>query len=413
MTGRVLKSFLIGLGYDTKGLEAGETKFKSSIGGVKSSALTVSAALIGAFAMAATSVAATASEVDQLNLRTQNMRTSTNAVYNFGSAVKLMGGNASEAVDALTRFEEIQNDLRLKGDAGPVGDLAMAGIDVSSLYATNTGEEFARALAEMLPNLDEGQRAVVQSSLGLSDATFRSLAGGIDALDASLAKANALTGNIDQLTEDSRKLQESTATLGLAVDGARNELANKFLPAMVGASGAAADFAVAIGDFTAGRNPTGRTFEESGVIGVLGREAEKAGVGGAGLRAAGSALEKSDEIDLLEMAIPGYKQAEELYNFLFNQPEPVTSVEAGSGRIIRDRSALDAMPPIDSASREEDRQASAEALAGALSRTPIKVENQVSMTVQLDGQALEAKITDVNERQAFQTLEDMQSTTER
>lgn len=424
MAARVLKSFLIGLGYDTKGLEEGESKFKSSIGGVKSNALTMSAALVGAFALAATSVAATANEVDQLNLRTQNMRTSTNTVYDFGNALKLAGGEASEAVDALARFEEIQNNLRLKGDAGPITDLAQAGIDVSTLYGTQTGEEFARALAGMLPNLDEGQRAVAQEALGLSDATFRALAGGVDALDASLEKARGLTGNIEQLSEDSRKLRESSATLGLAVEGARNELANNFLPAMVGATGAAAGFAMTVSDFIAARNDTGKAFEQSGATGVLAVQAEKAGAeaGGAALRVAGTALEKSEEIGLAEMIIPGYKQAQELYDFLFNQPAPVTSVEAGSGRIIRDlpgdpltmnsRSASDSMPPADS-SREDERKASAEALAGALSRSPIKVENTTNMTVQLDGAALEAKIIDVTESQAYQALEDFQSTTER
>lgn len=407
---RTLKNFLIGLGYDTKGLEAGEEKFKSSIGGVKSSALTTSAALIGAFALAATSVAATASEVDNLNLRTQNMRTATDTVYNFGNAVRLAGGDAAEAVDALTRFEEIQNNLRLRGDAGPVADLALAGIDVSSLYQTQTGEEFARALSAMLPSLDEGQRALVQSSLGLSDATFRSLAGGIDALDASLAKAEALTGNIDQLSEDSRKLRESTATLGLAVDGAQNELANKFLPAMVGATGAAADFAMTVSDFVGARNPTGQAFQQSGATGVIAVQAEKLGAeqGGAALRATGAVLENAEDVGLLEMAIPGYKQARELYNFLFSD-SPSQQSEVYSGMI--DRSAGDSISP--SQLREEERKAGADALASALSRTPMKVDNAISMTVQLDGQAIDARIIDVTEQQAYQTMEDMQSTTER
>lgn len=392
---RVLKNFLIGLGYDTKGLEAGENKFKSSIGGVKSSALTTSAALIGAFALAATSVAATANEVDNLALRTQNMRTATDTVYNFGNAIRLAGGDAAEAVDALQRFEEIQNNLRLRGDAGPVADLAMAGIDVSSLYQTQTGEEFARALSAMLPGLDEGQRALVQESLGLSDATFRSLAGGVETLDAALAKASALTGNVEQLAEDSRKLRESTATLSLAVDGARNELANKFLPAMVGATGAAADFAMTVSDFVGGRNPTGQAFQQSGAAGVLAVQAERYGAveGGAALRTTGAILENAEDVGLLEMAIPGYRQARSLYESLFGG------------------SAADSVAPTQS--RDEERQASAEALAGALSRAPLKVDNSISLNVQLDGQAIDARIIDVTEQQAFQTLEDMQSTTER
>lgn len=409
---RVLKSFLIGLGYDTKGLEEGEKKFKGSIGGVKSTAVTTSAALIGAFALAATSVAATASEVDQLALRTQNLRTSTQTVYNFGNAIRLMGGDAADAVSALSRFEEIQNNLRLRGNAGPIADLAMAGIDVSSLYQTQTGEEFARALAGMLPGLDEGQRSIVQESLGLSDAAFRSLAGGVEALDASLQKAQGLTGNVDQLVEDSRKLRESTTTLGLAVDGARNELANKFLPAMVGATGAAADFAVKLGDFVAGRSEQGRAFEQAGALGVIAVEAEKAGVtdGAAALRMTGGILENADEVSLLESAIPGYKQAAQLYEFLFGDASSGQS-QVYSGAIDRSRSAGDSMAPSQSA--DQARQANADALAGALSRAPLKVDNSINLSVQLDGSALDARIIDVSEQQSYQALEDMRTTTDR
>ncbi|WP_340052099.1 hypothetical protein [Pseudomonas proteolytica] len=78
----------------------------------------------------------------------------------------------------------------------------------------------------------------------------------------------------------------------------------------------------------------------------------------------------------------------------------------------RDRSASDSLPPGGSTAAEE-RQASADALAGALSRAPIKVENQQSFTLQIDGQALETKITQVNERQNYETLGDLKTTTER
>ncbi|MNF85779.1 hypothetical protein D3C85_1319910 [compost metagenome] len=79
----------------------------------------------------------------------------------------------------------------------------------------------------------------------------------------------------------------------------------------------------------------------------------------------------------------------------------------------RDRSAADSMPPAINSTADEDRQASAEAIAGALSRAPIKVENQLGITLQLDGQALESKIMQVNERQNHEALGDFTATTER
>lgn len=242
MASKVLKSFLIGIGYDTKALEAGDKKINASLNGIKSGALGISASLVGAFGAAAGAIVGVAGKVDKLAMSTQNLRTSMNTVYSFGSAVKLMGGEASEALDALKGFEEIQNNLRLKGEAGPINDLAMAGIDVSSLYETNTGEEFMRALSSMIPKLDEGQRSVVQGSLGLSDGVFRSLAGGVDQLDTTMKRASALTGSVDQLTENARNLADNSAQFGLIIEGIKNELADKFLPSLVGASNAVNSF---------------------------------------------------------------------------------------------------------------------------------------------------------------------------
>lgn len=79
----------------------------------------------------------------------------------------------------------------------------------------------------------------------------------------------------------------------------------------------------------------------------------------------------------------------------------------------RDRSASDSMPPTSGTTPDEDRQASAEALAGVLARTPISVKNQLGITIELDGQALETKINQVNERQNYETLGDLKTTTER
>lgn len=62
-------------------------------------------------------------------------------------------------------------------------------------------------------------------------------------------------------------------------------------------------------------------------------------------------------------------------------------------------------------SAAEERQAAADAVAGALSKSPIKVQSTVN--VNLDGQALEAKITEVNERSAHSTLDDLSTTTAR
>lgn len=425
---RVLKSFLIGLGYDTKGLEEGEKKFKGSIGGVKSTAVTTSAALIGAFALAATSVAATASEVDQLALRTQNLRTSTQTVYNYGNAIRLMGGNADEAVDALKRFEQIQNDLRIKGQAGPINELAMAGIDVTSLYGTQTGEEFAQALAGMLPGLDEGQRSVVQESLGLSDATFRTLAGGIDGLNKALQDAQSFTGNIEQLTEGSRQLRENQSEFSLILEGISNELAEKFLPSLTGASDSVNLFLKSIrGEVSGAIDYAAENATATGVIGgsaaaaLIGSGASKLGlktIGGAVSRAGtagvaiGVAAVASDLLNQSLMDnVPGYSNAARSFDEWLMGVTGLERIPSPMELLFGGNSASGSVAPSPSA--EEQRQANADAIAGALSRAPLKVDNSINLSVQLDGSALDARIIDVSEQQSYQALEDMRTTTDR
>lgn len=584
MASKVLKSFLIGIGWDTRALEEGDKKISASLGSIKSGALGISAALVGAFGFAASAVVGVSDRVDKLAMSTQNLRTSMNTVYSFGSAVKLMGGEASEALDALKGFEEIQNNLRLKGEAGPINDLAMAGIDVSSLYETNTGEEFMRALSSMIPKLDEGQRSVVQGSLGLSDGVFRSLAGGVDQLDTTMKRASALTGSVDQLTENARNLADNSAQFGLIVEGIKNELADKFLPSLVGASNAVNSFlkeyrpevskaidyasdnpeATAVLGGSATATLIGATLAKFG-LGTIGGAIGSAGA--VGVSVSGSAVGANLLNRAMDENVPGYSGASREFDDLLKRvtglerikgplelmfgggpgvataPAPVSerrdissiapapgpapvaqgkevahykeipapnvdglvaaihaaklnvsnpatesadisesistppagaqtgtknykdipspqvddlvramqearasvnqSIEAAdrqridnspSGVIDRaegyvppaveyrpsqpeiiygERSASDVVPPTSASTPDEDRKASAEALAGALSRAPIKVQSQIGLTLQIDGQALDNRITNVTERQNYEALGDLRTTTER
>lgn len=484
MASKVLKSFLIGIGYDTKALEAGDKKIGASLNGIKSNALGISAALVGAFGAGASAIVSVAGRVDKLAMSTQNLRTSQAAVYNYGNALKIMGGDAADAVETLAHFEEIQNNLRLKGDAGPINDLATAGIDVSSLYKTNTGEEFMRALADMIPKLDEGQRAQVQSSLGLSDGVFRSLAGGVEKLDETMKRANTITGDIDQLTENSRKLRENSAEFSLILEGVSNELSEKFMKSLIGAGSALNNFLKdhrdSISDVIdyASDNPAATAaLGTSSVAAVVGATLAKLGLGSlgglisksgaAGVAVTGGAIGSNLLNRSLNEYVPGYGNAslgfDELLKsatgldrikgpmeFMFggdgNPTQTPSSIgheepEEYTGKIVRSqeaidyldsrdgvapmtgrededsvlgrRSVADSMPPVSGTTPDEDRQASAEALAGVLARAPINVKNQLDVTLELDGQALETKINQVNERQNYETLDDLKTTTER
>lgn len=431
MSTRVLKAFLLGIGWDTSNLEQGNKKITESLSNVRASSLGVSAAMLGAFAGVAANVAATANRVDNLAASSQNLRTGINTVYGFGNAIRLMGGEASEAVDTLKNFEEIQNNLRLKGQAGPLNDLRLAGIDTTKLSQTQTGEEFMRVLSDMLPGLDKGQRAVVQGTLGLSDATFRTLVNGFDSLSFAMDKADNLTGHIDGLVDNSRRFKEATATLSLSVEGVTNELADKFLPSLTGFSDWASgwisehrtDISGAIDTLSnnAGATATAGTSAAATLVGSLLQRLGLSTVGGAisktgtvGLAVSGGALGASALNQSLDSNFPLYRSASRGFDDMLKGITGLDRIPGPSELLFGGYSASGSQPVSAPVHAEDDGVVrlpaqNMDALAAAIQRAKLNVQ----LGVQLDGRAIEAKIVEVNQRQNYDSMNEIQSSTER
>jgi hypothetical protein len=428
MAGRMLTSFLVGIGFDTSGIDAGVRNVDRGMGEVKGSALKISAALVGAFGAAAASVVKTAGEVDQLALKTANMRTSTQFVYNYGNALKSLGGDAADAVAVVGTIEEALNNLRLKGNLGSLQDLGLAGIDTSQLLGAANADEFLRLLSEQMPGLDMGQRGLVQQTMGLSDAALKSLVSGPAAFDDAMKRAESLTGSIEGLTENSRRLMEESARFGQIIEGITNKLAEEFLPSIIGVSGRINSFLMEHRD-TIGAGIE-YAADNSAAVSALGAGASAsllgAGASKLGMRAVGGAVSKAGTAG---MAVAGGAMGADLLNsYLTDNVSWYGKAAAGFDSMLEDVLGVDRiMSPSEllfggyepaneniatsQVSREERERSQAQVLANAISRAPIVVQN--SMNVQLDGQALEAKITEVTERQAAQAVEDISSTTAR
>ncbi|MCK8669194.1 hypothetical protein M1M11_30400 [Pseudomonas azerbaijanoccidens] len=470
MASKVLKSFLIGIGYDTKALEAGDKKINASLNGIKSNTLGISAALVGAFGAGAGVIANTASRIDRLAAATQNMRTPINTVYNFGNAVEAMGGQASEALDALKRFEEFQNNFNMNGQDGSIDSLAKAGIDVSALAATRSGDamDFARELERQYQGLNEGQRAQVQDALGLSNGVSRLLGEG--KTEARMALSSSNTGSIDQMTESARRFAESNAELSQKFEGLANELTDKFLPSLIGASEWTNKFLsehrgdISKGIDYAADNPGATTAllasSVSSLLGPIitklgltsiGSLATKGGVGG--VVVTGSAIGSNLFNQGLDKYVPGYRGvSQELDDLLKDvtglesipgpldlmsgripgfadrpesaappedsHPGTYTSFPPGAAMhrvdtIYGGRSAVDIMPPQSGVSDDykEVSPQSSDDLVRAIQRAKVNVNN--NLTIQLDGRELDARIIQVNERQNYEAAEDFKPTTER
>lgn len=462
MASKVLKSFLIGIGYDTKALEAGDKKINASLQGIKSNTLGISAGLVGAFGAGAGVIANTASRIDRLAAATQNMRTPMNTVYNFGNAVEAMGGQASEALDTLKRLEEFQNNFKLNGQDGSIDSLAKAGIDTGALARTaDSGDsmDVYRELERQYQGLNEGQRAQVQATLGFSNGVARLLSEG--KTESRMAQAANNTGPIDQMTESARRFAESNTILSQKFEGMANELTEKFLPSLIGASEWTNKFLsehrgdISKGIDYAADNPGATAgLLASSVSSLLGPIISKIGLtsigslatkgGIAGVAVTGGAIGSNLLNQGLDKYLPGYRGASQGFDDLLKGvtgldriPGPLDLMsgrfpgvseqqvpETYTGSVIRspedieylkyrDRSAVDSMPPQASAddSYKDVPSQSNDDLVRAIQRAKVNVNN--NLTIQLDGRELDARIIQVNERQNYEAMGDFKPTTER
>lgn len=388
---QVIKRFLVGLGFDTKEFDEGQRDVTAGLGNLKGGILGVSALMVGAFGAAAASVVNTAGKIDELALKTSNLKTPTQFVYNYGNALKTLGGDADDALSAVSAIEEALTTLRVRGQHGVFDDLALAGIDVARLRESTDAQDFLRQLAEQMPSMSMGQRAVARDALGLSDAALKSLVQGVDSFDASIARAEGLTGNIEGLVDNSRKLNKATAELGLTVESIRNELAEGLLPSLSGVSSRLNEFLIENKD-------TVTDSIDSSIS--LGASILKYGPFGPLFNAADGLFdsEPSGQVGpaYQDQDLGGYPNS-----LMSRYPRLATDGFDASGSVAPQNI------------RERDREENAEAITRAISRSPMRVDNRIDLSVELDGQAIESKITDVNERQNFDSLEDIRTTTDR
>ena len=230
----VLKNFLIGVGMDTEDYDKGAKRVEGSLGRMRSVVGFTGAAMVGAFAAVGAAAVARASQIDDFVLATEGLKTSRQYVYDYGNALKLLGGNADDAIAAIRTIEEAQSDFRLKGMLGPLEDLALARGDIEALSQTASGKDFLRTLAPMVQKMDKDQQRLVQRTLGLTDAVMRSLRGGVGQLDASVANARDLAGNLESAVGAARDFNRELAGFNIRMEGIGNTLAEKVLPGFTG-----------------------------------------------------------------------------------------------------------------------------------------------------------------------------------
>lgn len=419
---KVLQSFLIGVGLDTEKYDKGAKKVDSSLGRMRSLVGITGAAMVGAFALAGTAAINAGKRVDDFNLAAEKLKTPTKYVHDYGRALAALGGNAEDAVAAISAIEKAQSDFALKGMLGPLEDVALARGDINALAQTKDGEEFLRTLAGMVPQMNKDQQRLVQDTLGLSDSVMRSLRGGVAELDAAVARAGDLYGEFGRATDEAREFSRAMAEINTRFQGIGETLAEKMLPGFTGVLDSMGGFIdrnrdiVDKGADVLGANPIGTTLATGGGAAA----ATGVALRGIGLRGLG--------VGLTRFGLPGAIAGGALiggdmaYDWLSNReaPEqetpyspdapfglsmPMDPVYSG-GEVSNHEAAR--VNPYATMILDDRQQAEKEA-------TPqrVNVQNNLDVKLEVDGRALDSRVTEVIERRERSTAEDLISSVAR
>ncbi|WP_368647719.1 hypothetical protein ABRZ00_12715 [Castellaniella ginsengisoli] len=429
----VLKNFLIGVGLDTEDYDKGAKRVESSLGRMRSVVGITGAAIAGAFAAVGTAAVGAGQRVDRMSLEFEKFRTSPQYIYDYGNAIRALGGSADEAAAAINVAESSLASFRQTGQLPGLDDLAMAGVDVNALTQADTGQDFLRELARQMPNLTKEQQLRVQETLGLSNAVMRSLRGGVGELDRAVARAHDLARNFESATEAARDFNKELAEFNTRMEGIGNTLAEKILPGFTGVLQSMGGFIdehkeqinAALG--VAADNPGATTLMAGGGAvatgGVLVRGLIPGGIGAVGARiarlggwgaAAGAGLIAGD------MAINGMTDEQRarlseggpLVPFgpqdepFFPLGNPSATPVYSGGEVSNAEAA--AISPSVVMIRDQRAQAQKSAAPQR-----VDVQNHIDMKLEIEGRALDSRITEVVERRERNTADDLLSSVDR
>jgi outer membrane murein-binding lipoprotein Lpp len=413
-----LTNFLIGIGFDTKDFDKGEKQVNSGLGSIKSRALMAGAALAGVgLALGAGAINA-GNRIDKIALASAKLNTSALFVNNYGNALRMLGGDATESLQAIDAAERALADFRIKGKFGAFEDPTLAGIDTNALSQAKTGEDFLRQLSAQIPNLNKDQQRLIQESFGFSDATMASLRLGQKEFDAIIARAEKLAPGFEAAVEGARAFNKEMVGLQLRFEGVGNTLAAMSLDNLTGAIKAINGLIDSLGENynkSTEKNPFSAVDESVNQY-VFGKDASKA----PSILFGGSYDQLAPALGMRQNRKPIKFSGNAKNSILFSGSAGDLGSVLGGGSStqkynVLDNSYVESLNSSVSDWRNDDREARYGLSNSRTINNPKQppIQNNVNVKVELDGQAFDARVTQVQTRRDFNTIDDIRSTTAR
>lgn len=459
----VLSSFLVGIGWDTQDFDKGTKNIERSLGGVKSTALQVGAALFGAFGAKAVTMDF-AKRTDELSQFSSAMGVAANDVQALGNALAYAGGDAGTATSLLAKLTEARDALVVKGNTAFLEDAAYSGIDPSLIKdAANSYDALMNIVGEF-DSLSAAQQRTLAQTLGLSPSDIALFKTGRESVESSVAQFRKIRPATEEAAENSRKFRSELSLLGTQIGAVADQISVPLVGALGDATEAANKFIDANRPFidkTVGKGvefATDNFIELAGALGglvtggalatlskmaklvpVIGGSMGSVLAGASRLSYVGAAVSTgallwdvtADDIE----NVTGFKPPEWLFkpiNELQLNPwadvsDPYIEASRAASRERSDwwssdtqptwRETSTARPDVSTPAASADPMGYGSAAQASLRdqrmSQPSTALPPVQVTLQLDGRVLDERIIDVNERTASSVVEDLQTTTSR
>lgn len=228
---RSIANFLVGIGLDTTDWDKGARKVDTNLSSFRSKASIAGGALAAAFSAASLAAIKAGTDADKFVRKVSNMDTSAKFVYSLSSAFSRLGGDADDAYKAISRAEDVLDQLR-KGDASSLEAASLSQLNIQSLQGAANGEDFLYRLSDILaqPGVENWQKRTLQAEFGLSNEALQGMEKGSAHLRALVDDASKYTQNLEKAAQAGREYSATLAKINDQMGFIGRELATTILP---------------------------------------------------------------------------------------------------------------------------------------------------------------------------------------
>lgn len=454
MAGRTLRNFLVGLGLDTTEFEGGQRRVNSGLNQLRTNALQIGALAGGAFGFNQLT-AGFARSVNDLDRFGRLFGALPNTLRAIGTAVTEEGGSLEGFLGTIESIERLRTGTPQQ-IASIFAEAGIRGVDPSIILEAENATEAYLALADVIANLPRADRLRAQEAFGLTNADVLVLSRGREEIEAFIARQTEIRPLTEEQIRITREYNKEWIELTSNVGGVADGLSERLLPVLTGLISTSNEFfdlwreGATIGEIIDETAPGGRlSAEASGIPGaeVLDTTLDELTTGD-GILSPTTLF--GDQGSFLDTPIS------ELFDFDDDGPQPTfddprtqdiandlmtrlqrdeqvreipggisdSTVDGSNQRVdtptemtppnIDVSDLVIQSPPPALNQRSEDTQRDSETTAPTTRRDESSAGNQrprFDLRIEIDGQAIDARIISVNERQDSQALEDIRTST--